>query len=264
MRASSRWTALLVVAALGACDDSTGLGEGDPPVLPDVESMTFDFDFFAEGGAGAAAAPARVAGVNWAAAALSVSVANLAVVLHTAVPVATWTAARAQQPTFEDGQWHWAFSTTQGEQSYSGDLAGYLDGNDAVFEMRVSSSLLQLEDFLWYTGRGEVGSNAGVWTFYHPEFGTTAVGEISWSHPTDDTWTLTFSATAGSQEGDELEYAIDGTSRTVTFFDASDERTSEIHWDQQTHVGYIIAPNYNEGQKACWDGTLANTPCVVS
>lgn len=255
-------TALLVVGALtAACTDATGVANGTPPTLPDVESMEFDIDFFQSGPGPAAVGPLAVAGLNWTAAALSVAAANLAVVIHTVVPVATWRAARLQTPVFEDGQWHWRFSTSEGGQTYAGDLAGYGQGGDVIFEMRVSASALQLQDFLWYTGTVPVSGGSGEWEFYDPQMPGTVVGRIDWSHPSAGVWTLVFSAVAGDDVGDELAYAVDGTSRSVTFLDASEGVTAEIAWDAVTHEGYIMAPNFNGGLKSCWDGTLANTPC---
>jgi hypothetical protein len=47
----------------------------------------------------------------------------------------------------------------------------------------------------------------------------------------------------------------------VSFFDASAGETAEVHWDEQTIQGWIIAPNYNGGVKACWNGLLQNATC---
>jgi hypothetical protein len=47
----------------------------------------------------------------------------------------------------------------------------------------------------------------------------------------------------------------------VTYFDKSENSTLEISWDAATNAGYIIAPNYNNGQKSCWDNQLNDTTC---
>lgn len=260
-RSRATRTALVVVAAaLAACGDTTG-PEGQPPQLPDVESLTMDIDHFTQGGTPAQLAPQAVAGLNWAAAALSVGVANLAVVVHLAVPVATWKAATAQAPVLEDGVWHWRFSATEGGHTYAGDLAGYRDGDDRVFEMTIGSSALGLEEFLWYRGRAPIGGTTGRWEFYDPSAPSTVSGSIEWSHPENDVWILTFAAESGVDAGDELTYRTDAAERTVTFHDASADETVEVHWSGLTYEGWIVAPGYNGGVKACWDGTLANTPC---
>lgn len=261
---SFRWTSTLAVCVLfAACGDATGPeNEGDPPVLPEVESLLFDLDFFSGAPAATEIAQQVGPGLNWAAAALSVGVANLAVVIHMAVPVATWRAATLRAPVFEDGRWHWRFSVSEGNQTYSSDLAGFVQDGDRVFEMRISSSALGLDDFLWYTGRAPIGGTSGAWQFFDPSSESTVSGRIEWSHPAADEWTLTFFAESGTNAGDSLMYVVAGTTRTVTYTDVSASETVEVRWDQQTSEGYIIAPNYNGGMMACWDGALMNVACA--
>lgn len=243
-----------------ACSDATDVGT--PPVLPEAESMEFDLDFFASGpSSAAAAAPSRVAEANWFAAATSVAAANLAVVIHTAVPLITWRAARAQQPVFEDGQWHWRFTTQANAQTFSGDLTGYVEGGDLIAEMRISSTALGLTNFLWYVGTAPVGGTSGEWVFYDPQSPSTVVGMIEWSHPGTLVWTVSFIAMSGANVGDELTYTVNGAARSVSFTDASAATTALIEWNATTNTGSITAPNFNGGVKACWNATLANVTC---
>jgi hypothetical protein len=243
------------------CSEGTGPG-GTPPVLPEDASMEFDLSFFTGTPSVAApAGPAQVAGVNWITAAASVGVANLAVVVHTAIPLATWRAARAQVPVFEDGQWHWRFTTNVNAQSFSGDLTGYLEENELIAEMRISSTGLGLDDFLWYVGTAPVGGTTGTWAFYDPDAPSTVVGMIDWSHPGTLVWNVSFIAMAGADAGDELTYDINGAARSVSFTDASAATTAVVEWNATTHAGSITAPGFNGGVKACWDTTLADVTC---
>lgn len=262
MRWISRGVSVVTALVVVGCSDDPAGPEGAAPTLPSVESMTFDFEHFTGGGAPAATVERQTTpGLHWAAAALGVGLANAAVVVHLAVPVATWRAAAAQTPVFEDGRWHWRFSVQEGPNTYGGDLSGYADGGDAVFEMRVTATPLGLDDFLWYTGRAQVLGTTGSWSFYDPSDPSTVVGRIDWEHPQADEWTVAFVATDGPNVDDELTYTVDGTSRSVTFFDASAGETVEVHWDEDTLEGWIVAPNYNGGVKACWNGLLQNTTC---
>lgn len=261
---SLRWTSLLAMAVLfAACGDTTGPeGAGNPPVLPEVESLLFDLDFFSS-----SAAPTEIArqvgpGSNWAAGALTVGVANLAVVIHMAVPVATWRAVTNRVPIFEDGQWHWRVSVTEGNRTYGGHLVGFEEDGDRVFEMRVTSSALGLTDFLWFTGRAPIGGTTGEWQFFDPNDPGTVRGRIVWEHPDANVWTLTFFADAGPEVGNTLMYVVDENSRTVTYTDASANETWDVGWDQLTSAGYIVAPNYNGGVMACWGTALENVDCA--
>jgi hypothetical protein len=223
--------------------------------------MEFDLTFFDGSPSIVSGGPSRVAGVNWIAAAASVAVANLAVVIHTAIPLATWRAAIVQQPVFEDGQWHWRFSTTENGQTYSGDLTGYIEEGDLIAEMRISSTTLALVDFLWYVGTAPVGGTTGTWEFFDPASPSTLVGTIEWSHPGTLVWTVSFTAESGPDAGDVLTYDVNGATRSVSFTDASAATTALVEWYATTHVGSITAPNFNGGARACWDATLANTTC---
>lgn len=252
---------LFVAVALTACDDSTS-PDGQPPELPGAESMSVDFDFFQSSGAAALAGPAQqtTPEANWLAAALSVTAANISVAVHTFVPRAIWAAALSQTPTLEDGQWHWRFDATHAQETFQSHVVGYEDDGDRVFEVRISSSAAQLDDFLLFTGTAPVGGTSGTWSFNDINGGGT-VADVDWSHPETDQWILTFSALAGDGQGDVLEYDVDGSARSVSFEDASESTEVVVEWDATTNVGSIVAPNFNGGVRACWDTNLANTAC---
>lgn len=262
MKHGYRFMPLVLIAALGACDDTLD-PDGTPPELPSAESMSLELDFFDSSPAAMAAmGPAQQATpeANWLAAALSVTAANISVAVHTFVPRAIWAAALSQTPTFEDDQWHWRFDATYGQETFQSHVIGYEDDGDRVFEVRISSSAAQLDDFLLFTGTAPIGGTMGTWTFNDIE-GGSAVADVEWSHPETDEWVLTFSALAGQGQGDVLEYSVDGSGRSVSFEDASESTEVVVEWDAVTNVGSILAPNFNGGVRACWDTNLANTDC---
>ena len=254
---------LTLIAVAGACGPTEPEDLGDPPELPLEGSMIFDTETFpsANGLAGAAVAPQSASGSNHTAAAISVVGINLVVLAVTSVPRLTWAARASRQPTFEDGQWHWRGSTNILGVTYSGDLAGYTDQGDVVAEVRISSP--EVSDFLWYDGRAPIGGTSGQWRVYdagQPGL-QRMVSTIDWTHPTSDEWTLTFTALAGNNPGDELSYVVDGDARSVTWFDASEDMTYGVEWDAVTREGSITAAGYNGGATSCWDGDLQNVAC---
>ena len=66
---------------------------------------------------------------------------------------------------------------------------------------------------------------------------------------------------AGENPGDELAYLVDGTTRQISWYDASEDETAVIEWDALTRVGSIMVPGYNSGALSCWDGGLQNVAC---
>lgn len=256
-----RATFLFLALTLAACDTGLDPEAGDPPALPDAESMTTDFGFFETTPANMTSAPeASAPGGYWLAAALSVTAANVSVAIHSIIPRAILGSALSQTPTFEDGRWHWRFDATDGQNTFQSHLIGSEENGNRVFEARVSSSVLQLDDYLLFTGTAPVGGTSGEWTFYDLE-STGAVASVAWGHPEADEWLLTFNALAGAGEDDVLAYHVDGSMRSVTYTDASAGTMVEIEWDATTNAGHIVAPNINGGAMACWDSELHNTPC---
>lgn len=257
-----RWMATLVVVAVAAGCDGTGLDSGDPPVLPMEESLVIDTETFPSSGGAAAGVARQVAsGSHHTAATVGVVGINLAVLAITSIPRLTWAALVSRQPTFEDGRWHWRATTNIVGVNYSGHLTGYADDGDVVAEVRVTTP--QLTDFLWYDGRAPIGGTTGQWRFYDAgqPASSVVVSTIDWSHPAEDTWTLTFTAVGGQNPGDNLSYMVDGDLRSVTWYDASGDETYGIGWNAVTSVGYIQTANYNGGVRGCWDGNLQNVTC---
>ncbi|MEM7414395.1 MAG: hypothetical protein AAF389_02795 [Gemmatimonadota bacterium] len=261
MRARFWMTPLVLTLALGACDDTTGPGDGDPPVLPAEESMAFDVDFFETSpNFVLGSSPQRAAESNWIAAAFAVLQANVGVAIHSIVPRAIWASALSQTPSFEDGRWHWRFNATNGQESFQSHVIGYEEGGNRVFEVRVTVTAQQIDDRLLFQGTAPIGGTSGEWVFYDLNDGSM-VSRVAWSHPETDEWLLSFTALAGDDQDDVLTYHVDGTSRRVSYLDASEDVTIEVVWDAITREGYIIAPAINGGAQACWDSELDNVVC---
>ena len=65
------------------------------------------------------------------------------------------------------------------------------------------------------------------------------------------------------ENGDMLTYKAENSNRSVTYLDqsANPAAAGQIFWDDVTYAGYLIAPNYNNGQKSCWDSQLNDMTC---
>jgi len=265
-----RLLAVLLLAVVAACDaDSMSpIDPGAPPELPPLTSMSGDFGIFGDPSAQPAATLARAdaPGANFANAALRVLAAEVATVVVLAVPVATFAAAANNTPTYEDdGRWHWRFTTVQGGQTYTAHLSGVVQGSNVVWDMRITSPTHAppLEEFVWYGGQGRLDRTAGTWTFYDPATpsSSTAVLSIDWTHvsETEHGWEAT--ALAGPAAGDVFTGSVDGVDRMITYRDASEQTFVEIYWNAADGSGYLIAPYYHGGTKACWDTNQQDVAC---
>jgi hypothetical protein len=260
---------LALLATFAACSDSTSPNDpGSPPELPPLTSMSGDFSLFGSSGSAPAnlTTEATQTSLNFVAAAVRVLAAQVATVVVLAVPVATFAAAANNTPTYEDDdRWHWRFVTVQGGHTYTAHLSGAVQGDMVHWDMRITSPTHQppLEEFVWYGGQGRVDRTSGTWTFYDPATPASAVEvlRIDWTHvsATEHGWEAT--ALSGPAEGDVFTASVDGDDHMVTYQDVSEQAFMEIYWNGADGSGYLIAPHYNGGVKACWDANRQDVVC---
>ncbi len=267
---AGRGLALALLAALAACTaDSTSPSDpGPPPDLPPLTSMSGDFSIFGTPGAQQAelSSEAGLSSLNFANAAIRVLAAQVATVVVLAVPVATFAATANSTPTLEDdGRWHWRFTTVRDGHTYTTHLTGVIQGGTVFWDMRITSPTHapSLDEFVWYDGQGLLDRTSGMWTFYDPSTpaSSTAVLRIDWTHvsATEHGWEAT--ALAGGASGDVFTADVDGDDRMITYLDASEQEFMEIYWNAVDGSGYLIAPHYNGGVKACWDTNHQDVAC---
>lgn len=263
---------MLALLNLTACKDNPGEPEdAQPPQLPPLSSMQIDLSLFTGGTPNPGkAAEIQSPGPNFNNAALRLVVINATVTLAMAVPVATFGAAISQEPQLrDDGKYHWVFTVTENGNTYQADLAGSLDlaNGESVWEMRVTvpNSVLALDGFLWYTGRAKLDNSAGEWHVFDPQQPDAGVEvlQIDWTRPSEDEASLVFTIVKPDieQNGDTLTYSAVDTDRDVVLFDQSSGNSIEIHWDAVAGEGYLIAPNYRNGEKSCWDAQQNDVTC---
>lgn len=262
---------MLGLALLGfaACDKNPTDSKSQKPELPPQNSMAVDLNVFSSANQ---LSPTEInVGLNFVAARLAVGAINLAVFAHMSVPVATFAAAISQQPALkDDGKWHWVYSMTDNAgRQFQADLAGWIDdaAQASRWEMRLGTTGLgaPLNNFLWYTGEAALKNDSGKWDIYDSAQPSNSVKvvHIDWDRPSVTNATLKFTVVKPQvpENGDVLTYKAENANRSVTYLDQSASSTLQIFWDEGTHAGYLIAPNYNNGQKSCWDSQLNDQTC---
>ncbi len=259
----------LALLGMIACDKNPTDAQSPKPTLPPQSSMAVDLNVF--NSANHLSPGQTNVGLNFVAARLTVGAINLAVFTHMTVPVATFAAAISQQPSLkDDGKWHWVYSVSDNAgRQFQADLAGWVDEAAQVsrWEMRLSTTGLgaPLNNFLWYTGQAALKNDSGKWDIYDSAQPNSSVKvvHIDWDHPSATNATLKFTVVKPQvpENGDTLTYKAENANRSVIYFDQSAGSTLQIFWDEVTHAGYLIAPNYNNGQKSCWDSQLNDQTC---
>ena len=253
--------------SLTTCEKEPTEPEDVAPELPPVQSMQADLSFF-KPMSNSTLNKTTLSKHNFVAAAARVAFLNTTVFLASVVPTAVLAAALSQQPTLEeDGKWHWIFTAEQVPNTFSVDLAGWIDTPNAevVWKVYITSNTHtpDLDHFPWYHGRSKIGNKEGWWIFHDDKSPDSLIEmiKVDWEITDENDSELIFTnVKATSNEfGDYLKYGIELTDRFVIYFDASENMNNTIYWNAETKAGYIEWFGHNGGAKSYWDENLEDT-----
>ena len=245
--------------------------EEDSPDLPPAASMNVQLDALNNAPLAAKNAPSGPTAapedyVNFANAWARVRIVQFFAGAVVVVPALSIGAALQQKPTKDGDLWKW--NVTVGDARADLEVsASLLEG----FDLDLYITNTELERFLWVEGAFGDGSGGGSWTLHDPKIeGTnTEALSIQWSYVSDTDRSLSYeivsplpNAQGEVVTGDTFTLTIDGMRATLEYVDADDTSvTAVISWDTATGAGSIIVPDFNQGQKACWDAAFENTGC---
>jgi hypothetical protein len=294
------WMALLIAAALlPACstDSNSGLTDaqtsGDAPPLPEMSTMVFDLDFFGVE-APAVSEQSLVTGrpgdelqaadsanrSNWINAFVRALYLQLAMYDALEEPIGAFALAVHSVPQLQDdGSWLWTYIFVDDGVEYSIFLYGTPGDAWVDWRMEVSTNTpgFMLDHFVWFRGRTHNSDREGYWQFYDPVFktpaqvaGTTGATpgvetvRIDWENPsrTEHRLTVTVNGAGHDDEGDYLEFFESSFVGSITHYDAGEGVTSDITY-YPDGSGSLIVPDYNNGERACWDQQQFDVDCAL-
>jgi hypothetical protein len=260
------------LALFAGCQDSTSGFEEEPPQLPPTESMEMSFSTFDS-------EEAQLTGSSdfeaenehfshFSNAAIRVIVMKTVVDLNLAVPKVLLTAATQADPEFsEDNEWVWSYSSSHQNQNMEVRLAAseQSDGQ-VVWDFYVTNSSLGLDNHLLFTGITSPDNRTGTWTYYRlfGEDSGEPISDLSWNITDENQATLQLKVLSNRNGnlGDSINFEKNEPVKRAVYFNAEEDSTVEIEWNSDTNEGYLIAPDYNNGEKACWDSNFENTECI--
>ncbi len=277
---------ILVAATLAGCSAEDGTQPvGTPPVatpeeapaLPPAASMQFDFTFFDSGAGfidkdGIQSSSETLGMFNWLNAVVRVAVINVAVATAFTPPTLAFTTALSAEPVFEAPDtfvWNYIWAEEPGHEVVI-NLRGRIDMPYVVWELRVSDnqSTPQLDEFLWFHGESSLVDDSGYWIFNDIGEGGEEVemARIDWDVEAEDQRELVFeNVEVGHDDyGDRLTYLVEATIISVRFHDDSEDLDADITWDEITGAGSLRVPDYNDGERACWDEQQQDVECPDS
>lgn len=264
----TRTLVLFLLLALGALlagcgsDPTTPAGTASAPTLPDPERLVPDLAFFEPAGAlDAKSAASKAHFVN---AYLRVVVVDALTRLVLAPPVTAFAVALHTVPSPQpDGSWLWVYIWVDGDREAQIRLRGREDGANVAWEMRVTTAGLEpaLANVLWFEGRTAREGAEGRWTFHDVDLaGDPAVAELTWGDDPNGAY-LSLAAIAGPDAGDTLTYRHAPPHCSVVFVDGAEGQLYDIRWNEADGSGSLRVPDYNGGERACWDTRQDDTSC---
>lgn len=142
---------------------------------------------------------------------------------------------------------------------------GVRAGNDDVnWQFFVTNSELSIEDRLFFDGTTNADGSQGTWTYYDlSNESNESVSEIQWAVTGEEEVSLRLDVVSDrfDNQGDYIDYTFDGTVKNAVYYNAGNDETTELQWNVETKAGYLIAPNFNNGEQACWDENFDNASC---
>ncbi len=198
---------------------------------------------------------AKRAESNFNTAVLAAGVAKIILEANLAIPRALITAAQDQTAdAINDSEFEWKYSSAASGQNFSIRLVATVETSQHVdWNFFVSSSAAEIQDQLFFSGTSNFDGTMGTWTYYNPQNGSE-LSDVNWEAGENST-SVDFEVTSdrNNNRGDTITYHFDGTTKSVVYFDASEDQTSTISYNTKTLAGFIISANYNGGAKSCWD-----------
>ena len=254
----------LVLASLLAvfvgCD-TVAMKDAQPPTLIPAQAFTVQTELFDQSRSGGDGI-----GTDAMIARLRVWPVTTALAGHLTLPAAVTKAALDEKPTIEGGTWVWRATTTVGGQKVPFTLSGMRRDDYVDWTMQVTRSTAADQDsmFTLYAAQTAPDGTSGDWQLFAPAEDTTRhILSASFKMGEEKKKEITFRMPEAMREhaGDSVIYVHDEDQRNLHWVQAGTGREHVITWDAETHAGSMVATNYNDGKRACWDGELQNVAC---
>ena len=258
--AAAMGLAALLFALVG-CDTTENAAEEPPTPAPlSAELFQIQTDLFKPGG-GKVETKA-----HFTAAALRVWPVSLILSANLVLPFAVTAAALTDQPSFEDGAWHWSATTQSGTDPYTFTLIAEptIEGFDWTMRITGNDPFTgsKIEEFDLYTAQTSFDGTMGSWQLYYRVNGArTNVLNATVDFSTTNKM-LHFSIPEPFENaGDMVHYEVENDARRFLWQQVAEGFDHDVGWDAVTKEGSIVATNYNGGVEGCWDGNLEDVAC---
>ena len=261
----------LLALPLTGCDSGGMNAPDDPPPVLTPEAFELNTDLFSNQNPSSSSATKTGEYAHFANAALRVGPVSLLVKANLIIPSAVTAAALQADPVVEDSTWIWEANADTLNQDISFRLEGTPDGPTVAWSMTVTAPNPEqgeaLNSFELYTAETALDGSSGSWSlFYRIDGERTRVLDADFTVTSDTEKEITFSVpeTAENNAGDSVRYAVDESQRTFEWTRVEDMGNTVVTvvWDAAAKAGFLVAPDYNGGEPACWNDAFQNVACT--
>ena len=253
-----------IMVILVSCNPNDENKQDPQPVMPPEYSMDPNFEDFQTDGS-----QRNQTIENWFYAAVNVGVYSSILKGSLAIPVAAFKATISQDPFFdtEAGVWTWENDFSANSNDFSIRLTADVVDNNVNWKGFISSSSLNVEDFVWFEGQSNINGNSGSWTLFESPQNPSAWISTEWSRNEDQTeGNATFTIEKeGESLGSYIAYSRNESSdfnRSVEISNTQSGDLIEIYWNSELKFGRVKSENhFNDADFHCWDGNLQDVNC---
>ncbi len=252
-----RLTAMLMLMGIlfVSCSDSNDVA-GDPPVIPTSSTMDIDIsDLQVQRKDVSSQTDSASFRARFTATVLG------GVLQVNRIPAIILEAAKNAEPEYKgDGEWNWSFNLQQAGGAAL--LIANTGREEVTWSLYFTFGQQTAQQFLYFSGTSTYNGKDGVWNIHNIET-EDVVASSNWEITEDLTsLDMNFYENGSNTAHATISYEFDGTIKTITFFQAEENSTVIVEWNVETKVGFIIAPGFNNGEKACWDEQFQDIECT--
>ena len=237
------------------------------PELPPRTSFIMDFSDFIEGTTKSYNLQETNKNRNHAVAQLAVW--NTVILLHMAIPVASFVEAFNHEPEPQsDGSWKWSYEVSVGVNTYTANLFGKGLGKEVEWKMYISKSGLgAYTDFLWFTGNSHIAGIEGTWTLYKSPAENVPYVGIEWFKPLDGTSGIIYTNIVpdGPENGGYISHGVTKDTPYNAFYkiyNKGQDNLVEIYWNSISRAGQIRnILHFGDDNFYCWNDQGEDIEC---
>lgn len=249
-----------------SCSDDPSTFTDEPPELPPVASMDADMSTLIGSNQAKSAATTHSADY-YIEAVFHAGFLKRVIDNNLSMPKDLLEAAEDTVAQLNDNQqWEWNYQYTTNTNNFDVRLVAERIASSVInWSFFVTADHLGLENHLLFSGTTQDAGKEGTWMYnslQDPE-NDQQLSEINWTIQDEQNVQLRLDVLSDRlvAAGSYIDFSFDEVQKTVAYYDAGEDTTTTIQWNVDTKAGYIVAPNINNGEKACWDEEQENINC---